>query len=165
MIGEATPMAGPWYRSPWVLIGGVVFVLGLAVALAVPFLIPVDRFRPLLVRSIEAGTGRQVQIDALTLHLVPTVHIHVVNVRVSNPQGFPQGDAIILKSVDLGIAPRALLSRRLDVTYIAVGGVRANLLRNPTGRTNFELPVPPGGVPPGSVAAGGAPFLTVDHVG
>lgn len=45
MIGEAIPMAGPWYRSMWVRIGGVVFVLGLAVALAVPFLIPVDRFR------------------------------------------------------------------------------------------------------------------------
>ena len=165
MSGEAIPMTGPWYRSTWVRMGGVVFVLGLAVALAVPFLIPVDRFRPLLVRSIEAGTGRQVQIDALTLHLVPTVHIHAVNVRVKNPQGFPQGDAIIVKSVDLGIAPRALLSRRLDVTYIAVSGVRANLLRNLTGRTNFELPAPPGSVPPRTVAAGGAPFLTLDHVG
>ena len=55
MIAEAIPMAGPWYRSMWVRIGGVVFVLGLAVALAVPFLIPVDRFRLATAFSIASA--------------------------------------------------------------------------------------------------------------
>lgn len=160
-------MASPRYGSKWLRIGGVVLLLGLTVALAIPFLIPVDRFRPLLVRLIEADTGREVQIGALRLHLVPTVHIHAVNVRVKNPQGLPGGDAIIMKSVDLGVAPRALLSRRLDVTYIAISDVRVNLLRDFAGRTNFELSAPPRSVPPGSAAAGagGVPFLTLDHVG
>ncbi len=160
-------MARPWYGSKRLRIGGVVLLLVLTVALVIPFLVPVDRFRPLLVRLIETGTGREVQIGALRLYLVPTVHLRAVNVRVKNPQGFPRGDAIMLKSVDLGVAPRALLSRRLDVTYIAINNVRVNLLRDFAGRTNFELSAPPQSVPPGGTApaAGGVPFLTLDHVG
>jgi len=98
---------------------------------------------------------------------VPSVHIHAVNVRVKNPQGFPQGDALVAKSVDLGIAPRALLSRQLDVTYITASGVRVNVLRDSAGRTNFDLPVPARSAQRSktAVAPGGASLLTVDHVG
>jgi len=160
-------MVRPWFRSTWVRLGGGILLLGLIVALAIPFLIPVDRFRPLLVRFLEAGTGRQVQIGALRLHLLPTMHLQAVNIRLENPPGFPQGDTISAKSVDLGIAPGSLLSRRVDVTYVAIGGIRVNLLRDPAGRTNFALVVPAQSAPVGrtSAAAGGAPFLTLDHVG
>ena len=160
-------MAIPWYRSKWFRVGGVIVLLGLIVAAAAPFLVPVDRFRPLLIQIIEANTGREVQIDALRLHVLPRVRLQAVNVRVRNSQGFPQGDAIVVKSVDLDVGLRALLSRKLDVTSIVLSGVQVNLLRNPTGRTNLELPVPLGSASPrpATVAAGGGALLTLDHVG
>ncbi len=160
-------MVRPWYRSTRVRLGGTILGLGVIVALVIPSLIPVDRFRPLLARLIEAGTGRQVQIDALRLHLLPTVHLQAVNIRLENPPGFPQGDAISVKSVDLGVVPRALLSRRLEVTYIAIGGMRVNLLRDPAGRTNFDLSAPARSAPAetSAAAARSTPFLTIDHVG
>jgi len=160
-------VAIPWYRSKWFRVGGVILLLGLIVAVALPFLIPVDRFRPLLIQLIEANTGREVQIDALRLHVVPTVHLQAVNVRVRNSQGFPGGDAIIVKSVDLDVGLLALLSQKLDVTSIVLSGVEVHLLRNPAGRTNLELPVALGSVPPRltAVATGGGALLTLDHVG
>ena len=160
-------MAVPWYRSKWVRVGGVIVLLGLIVAAAAPFLVPVDRFRPLLIQLIEANTGRDVQIDALRLHVLPRVHLQAVNVRVRNSQGFPPGDAIVVKSVELDVGLRALLSRKLDVTAIALSGVQVNLLRDPTGRTNLELPVPLGSTlpRPTAVAAGGGALLTLDRVG
>jgi len=160
-------MARPWYASTWVRIGGVVLSLGLAITLSLPFLIPADRFRPLLVRFIEASTGREVQIDLLRLYLVPTVRLHAVNIRMKNPQGFPRGDAIVIKSVDLGVEPRALLSRRLDVTHIALKAVQVNFLSDASGRTNFDLPTLSRAKPPGrrAAAAGGVPILTLNHIG
>jgi len=119
----------------------------------VPFLVPADRFRPLLVRSIEAFTGRRVQIDALRLYLLPTVHLQAVNIHVKNPEGFPAGDVIVVKVVDVGIAPRPLLSRRLVLTYITIKGVRANLLRDLAGRTNYDF---------GPL---GASFRSLDRIG
>lgn len=142
-------------------------LLGLIVAAAVPFLVPVDRFRPLLVRLLDDSTGRDIQIGALRLYLVPTVHIRATDVRMTNPKGFPIGDAITARSIDLGLAPRALLSRRLDVTHIAFSGVRLHLIRDPAGRTNFTFPGPPRSAPRGTstAPAGGASFLTLDRIG
>ncbi len=163
----AGPTARPWYASRWVRLGGAVLLLAVIGVAAVPFLVPVDRFRPLLVRLLAAGTGRDVQIGALRLYLTPTVHIRASDVRLKNPPDFPPGDAILIRSVDLGIAPRALLARRLEVTHIALGGVRLNLLRDPAGRTNFAFSTPAPRAPARGTAApaGGTSFLTLDRVG
>lgn len=126
----------------WLRIGGALFALVLLGALAAPFLIPVDSYRPLLESAVESATGRKILIDSLKLYLVPTVHISVANFRMRNPSGFPAGNALTATSIDLGIAPRALLSGRLDVTYIVPVGVRVNVLRDAGGRTNFAVPVP-----------------------
>lgn len=135
-------MGRPRFGSRLVRIAVAAALLVLLAALAAPFLIPVDSYRPLLVGAIEARTGRQVQIDALKLYLFPTLRIGVINFRMKNPAGFPAGDALVAKSIDLGIAPQALLSRRLDVTDIAPSGVHVNVLRDAAGRTNFAAPVP-----------------------
>ncbi|MGA2392689.1 MAG: AsmA family protein [Candidatus Lustribacter sp.] len=135
-------MARPRFGSKPVRIVAAAVLLLVLAALAVPFLIPVDNYRPLLVWAVESATGREVQIDALKLSLLPTVHITVVNFRMKNPPGFPAGDALVASSIDLGIAPQALLSRRVDVTYIAPSGVQLNVLRNAAGRTNFATTAP-----------------------
>jgi uncharacterized protein involved in outer membrane biogenesis len=160
-------VASPWYRSKWFRIGGIILFLGLIVAVALPLLVAVDRFRPLLIQLIETNTGRSVEIDSLKLHLVPTVHVEAVNVRLENSQGFPHGDAIIVQSVDLDVGLRALLSRKLDVTSIVLSGIQIHLISDPTGRTNLELPVLLGKARPRgtAVAAGGTALLTLDHVG
>jgi hypothetical protein len=110
-------------------------------ALAAPFLIPVDSYRPLLVWAIDAGTDRQVQIDHLQLFVVPSLRIRIVGFHVQNPPGFPAGDALVAQSIDLAINPRALFERRLDITDIIPAGVQLNVLRNSTGRSNFAQPV------------------------
>lgn len=135
-------MARPRFSSKSVRVVAAAAFLLLLAALAVPFLIPIDSYRPLLVWAVESATGRDVQIDALKLSFLPTVHITVVNFRMKNPPGFPAGDALVASSIDLGIAPQALLSRRLDVTYIAPAGVQLNVLRNAAGRTNFATTAP-----------------------
>lgn len=160
-------MAATWFRSRTVRIAGaIVFVLLLG-TLALPFLIPVDRYRPLLVWAIETGTGRSVEIDALKLAIVPTVRIQVVGFRMKNPRGFPAGDALAASSVDVGIDPHALLSRQLDVTYIAPADLQVNVLRDAAGRTNFAEPIPSASAASNAAARrpGGVPFFTVEHVG
>jgi hypothetical protein len=129
-------------------------------ALIVPFLVPIDSYRPILVWAVESATGRDVQIDALKLSLLPSVHITVVNFRMKNPPGFPAGDALTASSIDLGIAPQALLSRRLDITYIAPAGVKVNLLRNAAGGTNFATTAATT-----TPAQKSAPIFTLEHVG
>jgi hypothetical protein len=150
----------PWFRSRSVRIAGAAVFLAACCAAIVPFLVPIDSYRPLLVWAVESATGRDVQIDALKLSLLPTVHITVVNFRMKNPPGFPAGDALTASSIDLGIAPQALLSRRLDITYIAPAGVKVNVLRNAAGGTNFATTAATT-----TPAQKPAPIFTLEHVG
>jgi hypothetical protein len=123
----------------WVLIGGaalLVLVLGL---LAVPFLVPVDHFRPLIVRLAEESTGRKIEIDALQLHVLPTIRLRVVNLHIRNPEGFPSGDTLVVKSLDVGTTLSSVLARRLDVTRVEFNGVEVNLLQTARGKTNYDF--------------------------
>ena len=138
-------MLRSWCRSKRVRIGGAVLLLVLAAVAVVPFLVPADRFRPLLTKFMEGYTGRRVQIGSLRLYLLPTVHLKAFNLSVQNPEGLPAGDTMVVQSVDLGISPRALLSRSLVVTHVAVKGVRLKLLRDMAGRTNYDFALPPPG--------------------
>lgn len=160
-------MARPWYTSGWFRLAGGILALLLVVVLLIPLLVPVDRFRPLLTRLIEEQTGRRVEIAALRLHLFPTVRVRASDVRMKNPAGFPQGDTLAVASIDIGVTPRALLSRRLVVTAITITGVRVNLLRDSTGKTNYDLSGPPGSASarPAAPESEGAPFLSLDRVG
>jgi hypothetical protein len=131
----------PWYESRPALITAAAVVVLVVAALAAPFLIPVDSYRPLLVWAIDAGTGRQVSIDHLQLYVLPSLRIRIVGFHVQNPRGFPAGDALVAQSIDLAINPGALLARRLDITDIIPVGVQVKVLRNTTGRSNFAEPV------------------------
>ena len=145
-------VATAWYQTPWVRVGAGILLFGLLAAAAVPVLVPVDRVRPRLIQALEAEIGRPVRIDALRLHVIPSVYLEAVNVSIGNPRGFPTGDTVTAKSVGLRLGLRSLLARKLDVTSMTLSGVRVNLLQDTAGRTNLELHVTGG-------------LLTLRHVG
>ena len=126
-------------RSRWVLIGSGTLLLLIVGLLLIPFLVPVDHFRPLIVRLAEDNTGRKVQVEALRLRLLPTIHLQVVNLHVKNPPGFPDGDTLVVKSLDVGTTLSSVLARRVEVTRVALSGVEANLLQTPGGKTNYDF--------------------------
>lgn len=89
-------------------------------AALVPFLVPLDRFRPLIVQLAEDQTGRTVEIAALRLHLLPVVQLEIVNLHIKNPKGFPAGDTLAINSAAVRTTLLSLLACRLDLTRIAL---------------------------------------------
>jgi hypothetical protein len=142
-----------WLRSRWLLIVGASLFACVAAVGAAPFLVPADQFRPLLMHLLTADIQRDVHIDTLQLHVVPTVHIRATNVRIGNPAGFPAGDVIAVKTINFGVAPLTLLTRKLDVTSVTAIGVQVMLRRDPAGHTNYAIG-----------AAGPAGLFSLGHV-
>jgi uncharacterized protein involved in outer membrane biogenesis len=168
--------ADAWYRSRWALVAGGIVLAAAALTLAAPYLFSVDRFRPLIDSFLERSTGHQVEIESLRLHLFPTVRVQAANVQVKNPKGFPAGDAVVIKAIDLGVAPRALLSRRLEITSVTLNGVTVSVLHNAAGASNLGGPalnpraagaaVPPGAEPSAAAAApGGSSIMSLGQIG
>ena len=165
--GAVAHMSRFRYESRWLRIAGLALLIGVTTALVIPFLVPVDRYRLLLIQFIEESTGRRLEIDHLRLYVLPTPHLEATNIRLTNPPGFPQGDAVAIKTLRLRIAMRKLFSRKLDVTYITASGVRVNLLSTPDGQSNFSPPKPVSGAGRSGLAATQprASLLTLERVG
>lgn len=135
-------------RPRWWLIGGITLVCVITATAAMPFLVPVDRYRALLEESIRSATGRDVRIATLRLQIWPRPHVRAADVRLMNPAGFPDGPAVEAQTINLGVDLRALLHRRLAIKWVALDRVRVNFLTNTAGRSNFDLPAQDRGRPP-----------------
>ncbi|MFQ5724723.1 MAG: AsmA family protein, partial [Terriglobia bacterium] len=135
-------MASVWYRSKKFRFAAVLVGLLLVILLALPYLVSLDRYRVLAVEQLQAATGREVEIDTLRLHFLPSLHISVGGVRVKNPEGFPEGDTASVGSIEVGLAFWPLLRREVEIRSVEVNSVEANLLVNERGQTNYDFPQP-----------------------
>lgn len=153
----------------WAFIASAVLCVLLVVLVLVPFLVPIDRFRPLIVHLAETNTGRTVEIGALRLYLLPNVHLEVEDLHIKNPAGFPAGDTLAIKAVDVSTTIASLLARRLDVTGVTFNGVQLNLLQTAAGKTNYAFPNPLGAgtatTPSGTQPDQAAPAFSLSRVG
>ncbi len=155
-----------WYKRKLVIIGAAVLVLILGVLLILPYVLDIDRYRPAIVEQIKKATGRDVEIESLRLHFLPSVHVSASNFRVKNPSGFPEGDTLLIESINIGVALGSLLGDNIEVTSVGLDGVELNLLSNEQGRTNYDFSPPArGGNPSPKESAGSAlPISKIDSV-
>lgn len=110
----------------WGLIGIALFV---AIAVVVPFLVPLERFTPELSRVVSEKLGQPVAIDELQLHLLPTPRLVATGIRVGRKDEITIGE--------LEIAPDLLsfISGPRTVSLIRAGrvDVREGALAIPRG--------------------------------
>ena len=128
-----------WHRSKWFRLLAVLLGLLLAALLLAPYLLDIDRYRATAIEQLEKETGRDVEIEKLRLHFLPRLHLAVVNFRVKNPPGFPEGDTLAVESINIGLAFWPLLKRQVEITSVGIDNVQVNLLENERGQTNTEL--------------------------
>ena len=152
-----------WHQSKWFRILVVLVGLLLVALLAAPYLLSIDRYRSTIVEQLEKETGRDIEIEKLRLHFLPGLHVQVVNLRVKNPRGFPEGDTVVVESVNIGLAFWPLLKRQVEISSIGIDDVEINLLGNEQGQTNTGLRRR--ARPAAKKPAGEAPAVEVTRVG
>jgi AsmA protein len=149
-------------------VGAIFVVVLLLAALALPFLIDADRFRPMLEQRLSQALGRQVSIGQLSLALFDG-GISASNLAVSEDPAFGTRPFLAAKSVTIGVDLGALIfSRTLHVRAVTVEAPDAALIQTPEGVWNFSslgaaknaaAPEPAGPAPPPS--AGGQLDLSI----
>ncbi len=119
-----------------ILAAVLIILLGLAVA--VPLLIDIDRYRPQVVQHIHEETGKPAQIRKLTLHLFPTLAIRVDDFVLENPPGFPARPLLKVHRIDAQLVAGALWDRKVIITSLKLDDPDIDLLSDTRGRWNFE---------------------------
>lgn len=117
----------------------VIVVLALVVILFVlPFLIPVNQFRPTIEQKASEALGRKVQLGNLSLSILGG-SLGIDSISISDDPKFSSAPFLTAKSVKVGVELVPLIfSQQLNVTDIEVVNPQVVMLKNPNGQWNFS---------------------------
>lgn len=132
-----------------VLIG--VFGLVLIAALALPYVLDVDRYRPDIIAALEGATGRKATIGKLRARFLPTIGFTIDDVRLSSPASFGEHQLVTIGTIRGSLAWKPLLHRELKVSGVQLIRAKVQLITDAGGRTNYDFSSPP--PPPSSTAS------------
>jgi AsmA protein len=116
------------------IVVGVLIVL----ALVVPFLIPVNQFRPTIEEKASAALGRKVELGNLSLSLI-SGSLSADNISIGDDPKFSSSPFLTAKSLKVGVEILPLIfSKTLNVTDVTIDTPQVTLVRNPAGLWNYS---------------------------
>ena len=117
---------------------GIVIILLIMVAIAAPFLVNVNRFRPEIETNISAALGRQVRVGDLSLSIL-SGSVGADQLSIADDTKFSNAPFIRARSLKVGVEVMPLIfSKQLNVTHIEIDQPEITLLRNQAGVWNFS---------------------------
>src|SRR5215470_15835519 len=138
-------------RNILIAVGVLVVIL-----IVVPFLIPVNHFRPSIEEKASAALGRKVQIGDLSLSLLGGA-LTAKELSVGDDPKFSPSPFLTAKSLSVGVEVMPLIfSKQLNVTGITIDEPQVTLLKNPAGDWNYSSIGSSGSGSSGSAKAGTA---------
>src|SRR5437879_7307043 len=116
------------------IVVGVLIVL----VLIVPFLIPVNQFRPTIEEKASAALGRKVQLGNMSLSLL-SGSLSAENLSIGDDSKFSSSPFLTAKSLKVGVEIMPLiLSKTLNVTGVTIASPKVTLLHNAAGQWNYS---------------------------
>jgi AsmA protein len=116
------------------VVAGVLIVL----LIVLPFLVPVNQFRPTIEQKISAALGRQVELGNLSFSLL-SGSVSAENLAIGDDPKFSSSPFLTAKSLKVGVEILPLIfSKSLNVTGVTIVDPQVTLLRNPAGQWNYS---------------------------
>ncbi len=113
-------------------------LLAVLLAVVLPPLLNVNRFRRQTASSIAASLGRPVHMDSLTLSLLPLPALTLTNFVVSEDPAFGAEPVLRANSVRATLRWSSLWRRRVEFSRISFDETSLNLVQRSDGRWNIE---------------------------
>src|SRR6185503_16514042 len=113
--------------------------LVLTAAIALPFLVDVNRFRPMIAARDQEATGRAITLGKISFSLLPTPALSVGGpIRIADSGASPARNALTADSLRVRVGLLGLLRGRANVTSIQLNRPTVTLIRDARGRWNFD---------------------------
>ncbi|HEY7839057.1 MAG TPA: AsmA family protein [Terriglobales bacterium] len=139
----------PSVKSPFRIVGvltmrkflkisGALVVVLILIALALPFFISANTFKPKLESELSGALGRQAEMGNLRLSL-RSGSVAVDSFSVADDPAFSSSPFLTAQQLRVGVSLLPLIfSRRLEVTSLTIADPQVRLLRAPSGRWNYS---------------------------
>ena len=117
---------------------GIIVALLIVVAIALPFLINVNSFRPQIESNLSTALGRPVRVGNLSLSILGG-SVEASELTIADDPKFNSGPFLLAKSLGVGVELMPLIfSKQLNVTHVLIDQPVINLLRDRDGVWNFS---------------------------
>ena len=118
------------------IVWSTIFVAGLF--LAVALLVDPNDYKDDLIRLVKDQTGRDLQIKQdMALSFFPWIGVELGGLELSNAKDFGGGSFAGVAEVRVRVKLMPLFKKQLEADSISVKGLRLNLAKNATGKTNW----------------------------
>jgi AsmA protein len=108
-------------------------------AAALPFVLDVNRFRPLIAAKVQEATGRSLSLGRISFTLMPAPGLSVAGpIKVSDSAPYPGRSALTADGLSVRLGILGLLRGRASVTSIILRNPTLILIRDARGRWNFD---------------------------
>jgi len=116
----------------------IVIVVLIVILLVVPFLIPVNKFKPTIEAKASTALGRKVQLGNLSLSLI-TGSLGIDDLSIADDPKFSATPFLTAKSVKVGVEMMPLIfSQQVNVTDVSIEKPQVMMLKDPSGKWNFS---------------------------
>ena len=117
---------------------GIVIAALFVIAIALPFFINVNNYRPQIESNLSSALGRPVKVGDLSLSIL-SGSVEANQLSIADDPKFSNTSFIQAKSLKVGVELMPLIfSRQLNVTHLAIEKPQIALLRNREGIWNFS---------------------------
>lgn len=97
-----------------------------------------ERVVALVAAEVKKATGRDIHVDgAIGFHLRPSLAMQINDVRLSNSAWGTQPEMLKARHIELDVALRPLLDKRLEVKRVLLEGVEVWLETDAKGQGNW----------------------------
>ncbi len=121
---------------------GIVFLLIVLIVGAViilPMVVDPNDYKGEIVTAVKEQTGRDIAIEQkLNLSVFPWLGIETGGVTLSNAQGFTAKSFAEVDDLGIRVKLMPLLSQQVEVDTLVIKGLRLNLEKDKTGKTNWD---------------------------
>ncbi len=125
--------------SRGLIVGGIAAGLVVSAAVALPYLVDVNRYRPLIAEKVREATGRSLALGRISFALLPSPGLSVAGpIKLSDSAAYPGRSALTADSLRVRLGLLGLLRGRANVTSIHLNRPTLTLIRDARGRWNFD---------------------------
>ncbi len=122
----------------FVKVAVIVVVVLIVAAIAIPFLVNVNSFRPEIESNLSSVLGRPVKVGNLSLSIL-SGSVEADQLAIADDSKFSSAPFIQAKSLQVGVELMPLIfSKQLNVTKLVIDHPQINLLRDRDGVWNFS---------------------------
>ena len=117
----------------------IVAVLIVVLAIVLPFIIDPNDFKNQIATAVQENTGRTLSIDGdISLSVFPWLGLEIGPTRLSNAQGFGEQPMASMQKVQVRVKLLPLLHKQLEMDTIKLSGLRLDLGKDASGRSNWD---------------------------